>query len=144
MHVLVHNRTRIASGVCFVPLRFLLAHSDYVVICVRSVPETQALIHHGNVGAAKPGSVLVNISRAGIVVDEAVIQATRTGRIRRYVYELDDIGGPADGQTYHPTHPPGAIATPHVAWFTAEAAERRRQRLLSNVEGLAAQLARGH
>lgn len=143
MRVLVHNRTHTAAGVRFVPLRFLLAHSDYVVVCVRSVPETQALIHHGNVGAVKPGSVLVNISRAGIVVDEAVIQATQTGRIRRYVYELDDLAGLTDGRIYQPAHPPRAIATPHVAWFTAEAAERRRQRLLSNIEDLAAQLAGG-
>ncbi len=56
-------------------LRKLLADSDFVVSCVPLTPKTSKLIGEKELRAMKPTAYLINISRGGIVDEEALIRA---------------------------------------------------------------------
>ena len=60
----------------------LLAASDAVVVAVPDTAETRGLIDGAALAAMKPGAVLVNVSRGGVVDERALVDALRSGRLR--------------------------------------------------------------
>ncbi len=56
-------------------LRQMLADSDFVVSCVPLTPTTSKLIGEKELRSMKPTAYLINISRGGIVDEDALIQA---------------------------------------------------------------------
>jgi phosphoglycerate dehydrogenase-like enzyme len=56
-------------------LRRLLAASDFVVSCVPLTPKTSKLIGEKELRAMKPTAYLINISRGGIVDEDALVRA---------------------------------------------------------------------
>ncbi|MGE0310103.1 MAG: phosphoglycerate dehydrogenase [Lautropia sp.] len=92
----------------------LMRHSDFVTVHVPLVPSTRHLIDAGKLAAARPGTVLLNFSRDGVVDLNAVLASIETGRLSRYVCdfpEADTIGHPQ------------VIALPHLGASTREAEE---------------------
>ncbi len=63
-------------------LRRLLAESDYVVVTVPETDETEGLIDASALATMKPGAVLVNVARGGIVDEAALVAELRRGRLR--------------------------------------------------------------
>jgi phosphoglycerate dehydrogenase-like enzyme len=58
-----------------------LGVADYVVVCVPLTGATRHLIDARALAAMKPGAVLVDVSRGGVVDGAALIEALRSGRI---------------------------------------------------------------
>ncbi|MGH8765681.1 MAG: phosphoglycerate dehydrogenase [Burkholderiales bacterium] len=90
----------------------LLKASDFVTLHVPLVEKTKNLVNEKNLKLLKPGSVLLNFSRDGIVQDEAVLKALAARQLRCYV--TDFPSGELIGQ-------PGVVALPHLGASTAEA-----------------------
>jgi (S)-sulfolactate dehydrogenase len=100
----------------------LLAKSDVVTLHVPLVPATRRLIDASRIAAMKPGAVIVNTSRGGVVDETAVAGALRGGQIGGAaldVFEIEPLppGSPLAGC-------PNLVLTPHVAGVTAESNER--------------------
>lgn len=70
-----------ASGLDYVPLDRLLAESDVVSLHCPLTPETHHLFDAGTIGKMKPGALLVNTSRGGLIESEALLDALRDGRL---------------------------------------------------------------
>lgn len=91
----------------------LLAESDVIVLAPTLTPATQLLIGRDALGHVKPGAMLVNVGRGGLVDDVALLEALANGR----------LGGAAlDVFTREPldrSSPywdlPNVIVTPHIA-----------------------------
>ncbi|MFG1351812.1 phosphoglycerate dehydrogenase [Xanthobacter autotrophicus] len=81
--VLVTSRTPDpeAAGVTFVPLDELIAQSDVVSLHAPLVPETRHVINAATLKAMKPGAVVVNTSRGGLIDDAALLAALEQGEI---------------------------------------------------------------
>jgi len=109
-------------GVRLRPLEELLARSDAVTLHVPLVASTRSLIDAAALGRMRPGALLVNTSRGGLVDEAALARALREGR----------LGGAALDVRAH--EPPGAddplagaprlLLTPHVAGITVESNAR--------------------
>jgi len=122
------------SGVAFVPLSELLAASDIISLHCPLMPTTHHLIDAASIALMKPGVMLVNTSRGGLVDTRAVIAALKTGRIGHLgldVYEeeadlfFEDKSNVIIGDdvfsrllTF-----PNVVVTAHQAFFTHNALE---------------------
>jgi D-3-phosphoglycerate dehydrogenase len=58
----------------------LFSDSDVVTLHMRLTPQTRGAITAAHLGMMKPGSVLVNTSRAGLIGEGELIKALRAGR----------------------------------------------------------------
>ena len=82
MRVLGFNRSpREIEGVENVSLEQLLLRSDFVSLHVALTPETANMMCADRIASMKPGAVLVNTGRGGIVDEHALADALRTGQL---------------------------------------------------------------
>ena len=65
----------------YLPLEELLASSDIVSLHLPLLPETSGLISEERIRLMKPGAVLVNCARGGLVDEAALAQALREGHL---------------------------------------------------------------
>ncbi len=80
-------------GLTRVPLKDLLACSDFVVPLVPLKPETMHLINAATISQMKPGSFLINACRGSVVNEQAVADALASGHLAGYaadVFEMED------------------------------------------------------
>ncbi len=88
MKVIYHNRTRVASdcekklNAVYVTKDELLRQADFVVLQVPYSPETHHMIGAAELKQMKPGAILINSTRGGVVDDVALIAALKGGVIR--------------------------------------------------------------
>ena len=82
MRILAWNRSpREVPGVQMVSLEELLLRSDFVSVNVALTAETRNLLDAEHIGMMKPGSVLVNTARGGIVDEAALAEALDSGAV---------------------------------------------------------------
>ena len=88
MRVIYHNRTRLAPDIerrlnaTYVSKDELLAQADFVVLQMPYSPQTHHLIGEAELKRMKPGAILINSTRGGVVDDAALIRALKNGTIR--------------------------------------------------------------
>lgn len=109
----------------------LLADADYVVITVPLTDKTHGLIDARALAAMKKTAVLVHVSRGGVVDENAIAIALRTGALR---------GAALDVFTEEPLHAssplwdvPNLVITPHVAGWSHAYVERLARLACENV-----------
>jgi D-3-phosphoglycerate dehydrogenase len=114
-----------ADGVPCIALDSLLAQSDIVIVHAPLLPTTHHMIDRDRLALMRPGGLLINVSRGGVVDTEAVIEALQSG-------QLSAVG--LDVLESEPSVPasllaqPGALLTPHVAFSSdASLVELRRR-----------------
>jgi lactate dehydrogenase-like 2-hydroxyacid dehydrogenase len=85
MPVIYHNRTRLPAdqeaGARHVGLETLLREADHLLLVVPYSDAVHHIIGADQLALMKPGAVLVNIARGGVVDDAALVVALREGRI---------------------------------------------------------------
>jgi len=117
------------------PLAELLVESDVVSLHVPMNESTRNLIGAAELAVMKPGALLVNTARGGIVDEAALAQALRTGRLGGAAVDVLTVEPPPAGNPLLAADIPNLILTPHIAWASREA----RQRLIDEVaENIAA------
>ena len=92
----------------------VLKHSNFLSLHVPLVDATRGMIDAGGIAQMKPGAVVLNFSRGGVVSEIAILEALRTGQVSNYVCDFPDPQ--LAGQ-------PGVILLPHLGASTREAEE---------------------
>ena len=114
----------------------LLAESDFLVIAAPATPETRGIFNREAFARMKLGAVLVNVSRAALVDDDALLAALDDARLAGAAVDVFQSEPPApdDPLLDHPK----VLVTPHVAWGTQDAVERLLDLSIANVEAFLA------
>jgi D-3-phosphoglycerate dehydrogenase len=108
-------------GVSLVSLRQLLTESDVLSVHLPKTPETLGMIGKDELASCKPGAILVNAARGGLVDEAALAEALRSGHLG---------GAGIDVYATEPTtssplfDAPNAVVTPHLGASTQEAQEK--------------------
>jgi len=135
-HVLAHDpgvdKALEARGVRFVPLDDLFATADIVTLHCPLTAATRHLVGARALSLMKPGVMLVNTSRGGLVDTRAVIAALKRGHVGHLgldVYEeeadlffTDHSGSVIQDDTFSRLLTfPNVVVTAHQAFFTKDA-----------------------
>ena len=96
----------------------VLRGAQFVSLHVPLVDATRGLVNHANIGLMRPGAVLLNFSREGVVADSAVVDALAAPLSGPHLgqYVCDFPSAALLGQ-------PGVVALPHLGASTREAEE---------------------
>lgn len=80
-----------------------------------------AILDADAIGKLKPGVLLVNTARAGLIDSEALLQALNDGRVGGLGLDVFACEPPVDRRL---SEHPKVIATPHIGGFTPESIDR--------------------
>src|SRR5215470_7060129 len=69
-------------------LHEVLRAADYLAVCLPLTPATRGLLDAAAFAALRPGAILVDVSRGGIVRQAALIEALREGRVAGAVLDV--------------------------------------------------------
>jgi phosphoglycerate dehydrogenase-like enzyme len=111
-----------------------LAEADIVSLHLPLAPNTERMIDAAALGCMKPGAVLVNTARGGLVDEPALVAALTNGQLRAAgldVFAEEPL--PADSPLFGLDN---VVLMPHVAWLTPETIERSLGVALDNMRRL--------
>jgi len=117
-----------------VPLERLMRESDVISVHAPYNERTAGLVGEKELRMMKPKSIIVNMGRGGIVVEDALAKVIDEGVIGGAgldVYSTEPI--PADHPLLRTRRPERLSLTPHVAWASIEARERLIQSIADNI-----------
>jgi len=122
MHLCAFDPAQPPQGVRSLGLDALLAESDVVTLHMPLTAETRNLVGRERIALMKPGAILINTARGGVVDEAALARALIDGRLGGAaldVFENEPLpaGSPLAGA-------PNLLLTPHIAGLTRESNER--------------------
>ena len=106
----------------FASLDAMLAASDIVSIHVPLTGETKNLLGRERIARLKPGAVLVNTARGGIVDEAALAEAIAGGRLAGAGLDVFENEPPEPGNPLLAL--PNVVLSPHVAGITEDSARK--------------------
>nr|WP_321443238.1 D-2-hydroxyacid dehydrogenase family protein [uncultured Cohaesibacter sp.] len=95
------------------------ADSDVVSLHVRLTPATKGIVTADDLARMKPGSVLVNTSRSGLISPGVLLDALNQGRPGMAAVDVFDKEPQSDPDDPLLSHP-NLIATPHIGFVTED------------------------
>ncbi|HYG62086.1 MAG TPA: phosphoglycerate dehydrogenase [Thermoanaerobaculia bacterium] len=107
--------------VALLPVEDLLRQADVVTIHTPLTRETRNLLSRERLALMKPGALLVNCGRGGLVDEEALLAALESGAIAGAALDVFAEEPPTDLRL---VQHPRVVATPHIGAQTREAQDR--------------------
>lgn len=135
--VLAYSRTEkqelVDAGVQYVTLDELLAQSDFVSLHVPLTEATRNLINAEAIAKMKQGAVLLNTARGGVADSKALADALNAGKLSGAGIDVFENEPPLAKN--HPLcSAKNTVLTPHVAFASREALEKRADIVFDNIE----------
>ena len=120
--VTARHKKPVPEGARFVPPDVLLRESDVVSLHCPQTAENLHLINADTLARMKPGAILLNTARGGLIDEAAVAAALKSGALAAYgadVVSKEPIA--ADNPLLSA---PNCYLTPHIAWAPRETRQR--------------------
>jgi glycerate dehydrogenase len=119
----------------------VLRTADVLTLHCPLTSETHGLIGEAELRSMKPGALLINTARGGLVDEAALIRALRERWIAGAGFDVITAEPPPPG---HPMVArellalPNFLLTPHVAWASRPAMQALADQLIDNIEAFVA------
>ena len=130
------NAADLPEGIQKTTWEGLLAASDILTLHAPLTAGTQMMVNGDTLKRMKPGALLINTSRGGLIDEQAVAEALATGQLGGYGADVMTIEPPASDNPL--LHAPNAYITPHIAWATKAARQRLLDICIENVKAFLA------
>jgi glycerate dehydrogenase len=109
----------------------LFARADVISLHCPLTPETAGLANRDRLRLLKPGAMLINTARGGLIVEEDLAEALNHGQLAAAAVDV------VSSEPIRPDNPlltaRHCLITPHIAWATEEARQRLVQATVANV-----------
>ena len=116
----------------------VLRDSDVITLHLPLNAQTRHLISTAEFALMKPGALLINTARGGLVDEAALLDALRSGRIGGAGFDVLGKEPPREGNPLLELDLPNFILTPHIAWSGRNAMQSLADQLIANIEAYAA------
>ncbi len=132
--VYVYNRSLVEMyNVTQVELEDIFKECDIISINLPLNDSTRGIINKELISLMKPNAVLINTARGPIVDNNALAEALIKGDIAGAGIDVFDMEPPIPSN-YRLLQAPNTIFTPHVAYYTHEAMEKRFYIVIENIK----------
>ncbi|HSE01179.1 MAG TPA: NAD(P)-dependent oxidoreductase [Burkholderiales bacterium] len=124
-------------GAQAVPLEELLRTADVITLHVPLLPQTRSLIGMRQFSVMKPGAVLIQASRGGVVNEEALVTHLNSGRLGGAAIDVYATEPPDPDNPLFALEGDAArriLFTPHIAGVTRQASATLFREAWANVE----------
>ncbi len=121
-------------GVEFVSMDELLRTCDIVSVHVPQNPQTIGMIGKDQFALMKKDALFINCARGPIVDSQALADALNEGRIAGAAVDVFEMEPPVPGE-HVLLQAKNLLATPHVAFASAQAFEKRAVIVCDNIKG---------
>ncbi|KZS50153.1 phosphoglycerate dehydrogenase [Mycobacterium kansasii] len=108
-------------GIELLSLDDLLARADFISVHLPKTPETAGLIDKEALAKTKPGVIIVNAARGGLVDEAALADAVTSGHVRAAGLDVFASEPCTDSPLFEL---PQVVVTPHLGASTVEAQDR--------------------
>ncbi|KAA0081138.1 phosphoglycerate dehydrogenase [Mycolicibacterium sp. P9-64] len=108
-------------GIELLTLDELLARADFISVHLPKTKETAGLINKEALAKTKPGVIIVNAARGGLIVEEALAEAILSGHVRGAGLDVFSTEPCTDSPLFEL---PQVVVTPHLGASTEEAQDR--------------------
>ena len=107
-------------GVTKVELDQLLAQSDFITLHVPFTDQTASILSAENIAKTKKGVRIINCARGGLVDEEALAEALKSGHVAGAAFDVFAVEPATDSPLFNL---PNVVCTPHLGAATTEAQE---------------------
>ncbi|SEW45486.1 D-3-phosphoglycerate dehydrogenase [Cognatiyoonia koreensis] len=107
-------------GVKKVDLAELLAHADFITLHVPFTDQTANILSRENIAKMKKGVRIINCARGGLVDEEALAEALKSGHVAGAAFDVFAVEPATDSPLFNL---PNVVVTPHLGAATTEAQE---------------------
>ncbi len=111
----------------------LLASADIISLHLPLNEHTANLIGKRKISLMKPGALLINTGRGGIVDEPALTDALRQNRIAGAGIDVLLTEPPVNGNPLLGNNIPNLIITPHTAWASRQSRQRLVDQIADNI-----------
>jgi len=108
-------------GIEMLPLDDLLARADVISVHLPKTKETAGLLGAETLAKTKPGVIIVNAARGGLIDEHALAEAIKSGHVRGAGLDVFASEPCTDSPLFDL---PQVVVTPHLGASTAEAQDR--------------------
>ncbi|AXK38370.1 D-2-hydroxyacid dehydrogenase [Crenobacter cavernae] len=116
----------------------VLASADVISLHCPLNAATEHLIGEAELVAMKPGAVLINTARGGLIDENALIAALKYGQLGGAGVDVLSEEPPRNGNVLLKSRLPHLIVTPHVAWTSQQAMRALATQVAENIEAFVA------
>lgn len=134
MRVMIAERPGMPARAGRVAFDEALAKADIVSLHCPLTEETRNLFNAARLQQMKPGAILINTARGGIVDETALLQALKTGHLAGAGIDVLAQEPPPENSPLLRESLSNLIVTPHVAWASRNARQQLVDQLADVIE----------
>ncbi len=117
----------------FVPLEEMLRQADILSVHAPLNKDTRHLVNREMLALVKPGVIVVNTSRGGVIDEVALAEAIEDGRVSAAGLDVLDYPDDKYNTSVLVKYPDRVFITPHMGWYSEGAVVDLQRKVALNV-----------